>query len=79
MNDDMEYDDLLIAEKKAKRIKKQNNYRIIGHDRCETCKNFVLGAGQDYDDECILLGDGKWLVRGISSNGLCDKYEEVTP
>lgn len=71
--EDKEYEDLLKAEKKVKREKKKNNYRLVWPPCCGTCKNSRQMSVED-DLECLELANDKWAVNGVSCFGLCDKY-----
>jgi predicted Zn-ribbon and HTH transcriptional regulator len=74
---DPEYDDLVKAQKHAKRILKANHYRIIDIPAsCQCCKY----STSDYDSgiQCSLTDNTRWEVGDVSDFGLCDKYERKT-
>jgi aldehyde:ferredoxin oxidoreductase len=73
MSEDKEYDDLLKAEKKAKREKKQNMYHLTCPPCCLTCDHSSQMSIED-DLECSELYQERWAVNSVAGLGLCDKY-----
>lgn len=69
---DKEYEDLLKAERKVKRDKKRNNYRVVSMPCCLTCDNACFGF--EGEISCNVLRNERWGVNGVEDLGLCDKY-----
>lgn len=61
-------------ERKAKKIKKQNNYHITKPAVCLNCKNNTAMAYYS-SNECRLLNTDRYAVGGINDLGTCDKHE----
>jgi hypothetical protein len=60
---DKEYEDLLRAKRKAKRVLKKNNYRLTKPECCTTCINSLQDSIED-ERLCYLI-----------NIGLCDEYQ----
>lgn len=73
---DEEYADLLKTERAVRRQKKQQHYRILKIECCDTCENTVY----EYEGEmqCSLLLREKWNVIDalVGPIAVCDKYEK---
>jgi predicted nucleic-acid-binding Zn-ribbon protein len=81
VSDDHEYDDMERTERKAKRLLKANHYREITLPPCcKNCKHVEVYDPDEHDDYgCGLAHNDKWNVAGVSTYGLCDKYEARKP
>ncbi|MDD5358211.1 MAG: hypothetical protein PHX80_03640 [Candidatus Nanoarchaeia archaeon] len=80
MSNDKEYDEMMKADRKAKRLLKQAHYRIDHGPRCWNCKNLIAGSSSEDQDECGRVNpERKYSIGWVDINGICDFWERSRP
>jgi hypothetical protein len=76
--EDEEYEDMMIAERKAKKTFKKNNLRSQTiPNGCHNCDHLVYyDSYEHFDAGCSLADGSKWNMARVEEFNICDKYKK---